>query len=133
TGANNPNLKRYVGPDDGLLGKNQYGNHWNQDKPDGREVCPHAFIGKLADGSVATYQVLPWDYRGWHCGSGSEGSGNDTHISFEICEDDLTDANYFAAVYQEAVELCAYLCKEYGLMAEDVICHSEGFVRGIAS
>ena len=27
TGANNPNLKRYVGPDDGLLGKNQYGNH----------------------------------------------------------------------------------------------------------
>ena len=133
TGANNPNLKRYVGPDDGLLGKNQYGNHWNQDKPDGREVCPHAFIGKLADGSIATYQVLPWDYRGWHCGSGSKGSGNDTHISFEICEDDLTDADYFAAIYQEAVELCAYLCKEYGLTAEDVICHSEGFVRGIAS
>lgn len=133
TGANNPNLKRYVGPDDGLLGKNQYGNHWNQDKPDGREVCPHAFIGKLADGSIATYQVLPWDRRGWHCGSGSKGSGNNTHISFEICEDDLTDADYFAAVYQEAVELCAYLCKGYGLTAEDVICHSEGFVRGIAS
>ena len=133
TGANNPNLKRYVGPDDGLLGKNQYGNHWNQDKPDGREVCPHAFIGKLADGSIATYQVLPWDYRGWHCGSGSKGSGNDTHISFEICEDDLTDADYFAAIYQEAVELCAYLCKEYGLTAEDVICHSEGHDRGIAS
>ena len=133
TGANNPNLKRYVGPDDGLLGKNQYGNHWNQDKPDGREVCPHAFIGKLADGSIATYQVLPWDHRGWHCGSGSKGSGNDTHISFEICEDDLTDADYFSAVYQEAVELCAYLCKEYGLTAEDVICHSEGHDRGIAS
>ena len=27
TGANNPNLKRYVGPDDGLLGKNPYNNH----------------------------------------------------------------------------------------------------------
>ena len=40
TGANNPNLKRYVGPNDGLLGENQYGNHWNQDKPDGREGCP---------------------------------------------------------------------------------------------
>ena len=25
TGANNPNLKRYVGPNDGLLGENQYG------------------------------------------------------------------------------------------------------------
>ena len=29
TGANNPWLKRYVGPDDGLLGQNQYNNHWN--------------------------------------------------------------------------------------------------------
>lgn len=26
TGANNPWLKRYVGPDDGKLGKNQYNN-----------------------------------------------------------------------------------------------------------
>lgn len=59
TGANNPNLKRYVGPDDGLLGKNQYNNHWNQDKPDGRQVCVHGFIGKLADGNIATYQTLP--------------------------------------------------------------------------
>ena len=41
TGANNPNLKRYVGPDDGKLGYNQYGNHWNQDNPDEREVCTH--------------------------------------------------------------------------------------------
>lgn len=85
TGANNPWLKRYVGPDDGLLGKNQYNNHWNQ--PMDREVCVHAFIGKLADGTIATYQTLPWDHRGWHCGSGSKGSGNNTHISFEICED----------------------------------------------
>jgi N-acetylmuramoyl-L-alanine amidase len=42
TGANNPNLRRYVGPDDGLLGKNQYNNHWNTAKPDGRQVCVHA-------------------------------------------------------------------------------------------
>lgn len=136
TGANNPNLKRYVGPDDGKLGYNQYGNHWNQDKPDGREVCAHAFIGKLADGSVATYQTLPWDTRGWHCGKGSKGSANDTHISFEICEDDLTNSEYFSQVYQEAVEFCAYLCDMYGFdpMADGVvICHSEGAARGIAS
>ncbi len=136
TGANNPNLKRYVGPDDGLLGKNQYNNHWNQDKPDGRQVCVHGFIGKLADGSIATYQTLPWNHRGWHCGSGAKGSGNDTHISFEICEDGLTDASYFNAVYKEAAELCAYLCKEYKLdpMADGVIIgHFEGYRRGIAS
>ena len=46
-------------------------------------------IGKLADGTVTTYQTLPWDHRGWHAG----GSANDTHLSFEICEDDLTDAD----------------------------------------
>jgi N-acetylmuramoyl-L-alanine amidase len=129
SGANNPYLKRYVGPDDGLLGKNPYNNHWNQDKPDGRQVCVHGFIGKLADGSIATYQTLPWNHRGWHAG----GSANDTHIGFEICEDDLTDASYFSAVYKEAVELCVYLCKQYNLTEKDIICHSEGYKRGIAS
>lgn len=135
TGANNPNLKRYVGPDDGLLGKNQYNNHWNTDRPGGRQVCVHAFIGKLADGTIATYQTLPWNMRGWHCGSGSQGSGNDTHISFEICEDNLTDSAYFNAVYKEAVELCVYLCKQYGIRPERpyLICHSEGHELGIAS
>lgn len=129
TGANNPNLKRYVGPDDGLLGKNEYNNHWNQDKPGGRQVCVHAFIGKLADGSIATYQTLPWNHRGWHAG----GDANNTHIGFEICEDGLTDSSYFNAVYKEAVELCVYLCKLYGFSEKDIICHSEGYKLGIAS
>ncbi|WP_425456155.1 N-acetylmuramoyl-L-alanine amidase [Bacillus yapensis] len=129
TGANNPWLKRYVGPDDGLLGKNQYNNHWNQDKPGGRQVCVHAFIGKLADGSIATYQTLPWNHRGWHAG----GTANNSHIGFEICEDGLTDASYFSAVYKEALELCVYLCKLYGFSEKDIICHSEGYKRGIAS
>ena len=129
TGANNPNLKRYVGPDDGLLGKNQYGNHWNTYHPGGREVCVHAFIGKLADGTIATYQTLPWNHRGWHAG----GSANNTHIGFEICEDGLSDYAYFKKVYREAVELCAYLCKEYGLTEQNIICHSEGYKQGVAS
>lgn len=127
TGSNNPWLKRYVGPDDGLLGKNEYENHWNQ--PMSRKVCVHAFIGKMADGSIATYQTLPWNYRGWHAG----GAANNTHIGFEICEDGLTDSTYFKKVYQEAVELCAYLCKMYGLTEKDIICHCEGAGRRIAS
>lgn len=133
TGANNPNLKRYVGPDDGLLGVNKYNNHWNNPKV-GASV--HAFIGKLKDGSVATYQVLPWNYKSGHCASGPKGSGNNTHLSFEICEDDLTDATYFAKVYKEAVELTAMLCKEFNLdpMADGVVIdHAEGYKRGIAS
>lgn len=129
TGADNPWLKRYVGPDDGLLGKNQYNNHWNQEKPGGRQVCVHAFIGKLADGTIATYQTLPWNHRGWHAG----GKANDTHIGFEICEDGLSDSTYFNKVYLEAVELCVFLCREFGLTEKDIICHSEGYKQGIAS
>ena len=129
TGANNPNLRRYVGPDDGLLGHNPNNNHWNQPRPDGQQKCVHAFIGKLADGSIATYQTLPWDMRGWHAG----GAANDTHIGFEICEDGLADRAYFDKVYIEAAELCAYLCKEFGLTEKNIICHSEGAMQGIAS
>lgn len=132
TGADNPELRRYVQPDDGKLGRNAYGNHWNTMYPDGQAVCVHAFIGKLKDGSIATYQTLPWAINGWHCG----GSGNDGYIGFEICEDDLTDEAYFQAVYQEAVELSAYLCKMFQLdplLGETVIDHSRGAALGIAS
>ena len=128
TGANNPNLRRYVAPNDGLLGEPSL-RHWNQP---GVTACVHAFIGRLADGTVAAYQVLPWTCRGWHAG----GAANNTHISFEICEDDLEDAGYFSAVYREAVELTAHLCREYGLdpLADGVvICHAEGHQLGVAS
>ena len=139
TGANNPYLSRYLAPDDGLIGPNKYGNHWNQPTPGGKSVCVHAFIGKLKDGSIATYQTLPWDMVGWHSGSGSLGSAknanNNGYIGFEICEDDLKDPVYFRQVYQEAVELCAYLCKMFNIKPEKpwLICHSEGYQLGIAS
>ena len=132
TAANNPNLRRYVQPDDGLLGRNTAGNHWNVAKPDGQSKCVHAFIGKLKDGSVATYQTLPWNTKGWHCG----GTANSTHIGFEICEAALSDKTYFNAVYKEACELTAYLCDMFNLdPMEDgvIICHSEGYKRGVAS
>ncbi len=128
TGANNPWLRRYLAPDDGRLGAPSP-RHWNQG---GVGACVHAMIGKAADGSIAVYQTLPWNMRGWHCGR----SGNDTHISFEICEDSLTDKGYFQATYQAAVELTAYLCRRFNLnpLADGVVlCHSEGYQRGIAS
>lgn len=143
TGANNPMLRRYVQPMVGyadysklmsLLGDNPNNNDWNRP---GLKVCVHGFIGKLADGTVATVQTLPWDMRGWHSGTGTSGkSANDTHISFEICEDGLTDRKYFESVYREAVELTAMLCLEHDLDPMKpgvVICHSEGYKRGIAS
>lgn len=131
TGANNPYLKRYVQPNDGELGDNTYGNHWNKYRPDGRQVCVHGFIGKLQNGNIATYQTLPWDYKGWHCG----GSGNSRYIGVEICEDGLSDPTYFTQVYNEAVDLVSYLAKMFGwnINSDTVLCHSEGFKKGIAS
>ena len=50
-----------------------------------------------------------------------------------MCEDKLTDAAYFNKVYKEAVELCIYLCKQFGLTEKNIICHCEGYKQGIAS
>ncbi len=143
TGANNPNLRRYVQPSAGApgreellarLGVNSNGNHWNRP---GVDACVHAFVGRLADGSVAAAQTLPWNHRGWHAGTGASGkSANDTHISFEICEDGLTDPAYFTQAYQAAAGLTAMLCARYGLdpLADGVvICHQDGYRLGVAS
>ena len=128
TGADNPRVCRYV-PGDGEIGRNTAGNHW--DRP-GLSKCVHAFVGKFADGGIGTVQTLPWDHRGWHAG----GSANNTHISFEICEDGLDDPAYFGRVYREAAQLTAMLCEKFHLdpLADGVvICHQEGFRRGVAS
>ena len=119
---------------------------WNS--PSYGNACVHGFI----DGNDGTvYQTLPWNHRGWHCGSGSKGSGNNTHIGVEMCEpacirytsgsnftcSDLSTARAVAKrTYEAAVELFAYLCKQYNLNpAADgvVISHWEGHSRGIAS
>ena len=133
TGANNPWVCRYV-PGNEVLGYNTGNNDWDRS---GITKCVHAFVGKFADGKVGVVQTLPWNRRGWHAGTGTSGfSANNTHISFEICEDNLSDKNYFTQVYNTAVELVAMLCKEYKLdPLKDgvVICHSEGYQRGVAS
>ena len=121
-------------------------NSWNSPSHD--SSCVHGFI----DGNDGTvYQTLPWNHRGWHCGSGNKGSGNNTHIGVEMCEpacikytagsnftcsDTATAKAVAKRTYEAAVELFAYLCKKYSLnpLADGVIIsHREGHSRGIAS
>jgi N-acetyl-anhydromuramyl-L-alanine amidase AmpD len=108
------------------------------------QVCVHGFIDANT-GKV--YQTLPWNRRGWHCG----GTANGTHIGIEMCEPDcltyiksatfkcndtLRAKTMVERTYKSAVELFAYLCKEYNLnpLAEGVIlAHSEGYAKGLAS
>ena len=107
-------------------------------------ACVHAIVEP--DGDV--YQLLPWDFRGWHSGGGA----NNTHIGVEMTEPSTIKyaggANWtetgngentkahVLATYKCAVELFAYLCQQFGLdpVADGVIIsHSEGCKRGIAS
>ncbi len=121
TGANNPNLCRYVQPSDDaadrddmlrILGTNKYRNDINHTS---RQMGVNAWIGRLASGEVATVQAMPWAYMPWGCGNGGKGSCNDGWIQFEICEDGLNDRTYAIAAYQEACELTAYLCRMFGI------------------
>ena len=142
TGANNATIKRYVQPSDNdpnreelikIIGKNKNGNDWNHIN---KQAGLNCWIGKLADGTVATVQTMPWNFKPWGCGSGSKGSCNNGWIQFEICEDGLTDKNYFDKVYNEACEITAYLCKMYnidpkgtvtvnGVKVPTILCHAE--------
>ena len=128
TGANNPNLRRYVQPDDGRLGRNTNGNSHNRP---GMDVCASAYIGKMEDGTVAVYQTLPWDMRCWISGKGGNGNANRLgYIGFEICEDDRKDLNYFnQAVMGAAVNLTAHLCQIMGVHPDDVL---ESYAEGDA-
>lgn len=150
TGANNKTIKRYVQPSENdkncqsliaKIGKNTNRNDWNHSS---QQAGVNAWIGALADGSVAAVQTLPWNYRPWGCGSGPKGSCNTGWIQFEICEDNLSDPNYFAKVYKEACELTAYLCKTYninpngfvnvnGVTVPTILCHQDSYQLGLGS
>lgn len=145
TGANNKTVKRYVQPIPSQdryaelmaeLGENRYNNHWNKSHAAGeidRESCVHAFIGINANGNIITCQTLPYDTCAWGVGKGVNGSYNynpTARIQFEICEDGLSDRAYFEAAFKEAKEYCAYLCKKFGLSADDICSHKESCERG---
>ena len=145
TGANNPALKRYVQPTAHqvtgmggrtreemleLLGKNIYGNHFNRS---GLDKCVHAFIGKLADGTVATIQTLPWNLPSWGVGRGKKGTFNGSAVQVEICEDALKSRTYFEQTRDEAVEFCAMICEQYNIPVENIMSHKEVYQLGYGS
>lgn len=122
-------------------------NSFNVARPNGLQVGVHGFMGE--DGIL--YQTLPWDMKAWHCGSGTNGSGNDTHIGIEITEpntikytqgsqfvdnDPARTLEFVQNTYRYAVKHFADLCRKFDLspLADGVIIsHSEGHKRGIAS
>ena len=141
TGANNTNLKRYVQPSNDdpnrtellkLIGTNA-SNSWNRG---GVKKAVHYFIGKLADGSIGVAQNLPENFFCWGVGKGSKGTYNYepyAHIQFEMCEDNLANADYFRAMMSKAAELCADICLRYGWDANVIVSHKEAHTKGYGS
>lgn len=135
TGANNPNLKRYVDAP-AEVGVNQYGNHWNNPASVmGRAVCVHSFIGYALNKEVKVANILPYDFCCWGVGSGSKGSYNynPAYIQFEMCEDDCKNKEYFEAVYNVAVEYSVYLCKMFNIPVDNIVSHKEAHALGYGS
>lgn len=162
TAGGNTYIKRYVQPFETdknynemikLLGKNQYGNDWNHN---GHKSGVNAWIGRLADGSIATVQAGEWERHPSGCGRGNKGSLNgytksdkdgemyytdELWVQFEICDDGYKDKGYFDAVYKEACELTAYLCDMYdidpmgtvkygGVKVPTILCHKDSYNLG---
>lgn len=115
-------------------------NSWNNATA---SVSVHAFVE-----AERIVQTLPWDYRGWHVGSGKNGSYNTCAIGVEICEPKghtynggtminynvAANKEYFDKVYNNAVDLFAHLCLIYDLSpTKDILCHSEVYKLGYGS
>lgn len=159
TDSPNKTIKRYVQPyagqtsgmsDNGvnksaaemtaILGTNIYQNDWNRA---GASAAVHAFIGTVADGTIASCQFLPWQQPCWGSGSGPNGSVNGClddkakaplYIQFEICEGPYSDLDYCRKTYATAVELCAYLVKMFPtIKASNIVGHKEIYEQGKSS
>lgn len=132
TGATNRTLKRWVDAPE-RLGKNLYGNHWNQTTAN---KSVHAFIGYDKDEKIIVANTLPYDRACWGAGKGSKGCANynpHAYLQFEICQGNNTDADYYWAVITIAEKYCAYLCQQFGWTAANITSHAEAHKAGLAS
>ncbi len=112
------------------------------------QVVPHGFMGE--DGTM--YQLLRFNQKGWHGGSGIKGSVNDTHIGIETTEpkgikynstgtafsitDETAVKSFVSNMFKQTVELAAYLCKMFDWDPLDdgiLLSHNEAGKRKIAS
>lgn len=128
-----------------ILGTNPNGNSWN--RPGVEKAC-HAMIGKCADGSYAVCKTLDYTQPCWAGAFGSNGSydgrvkvngknvaGGPLNIQFEMIEDgDSPSKAHCKALYELAVDYCAYLCLLFPtIKLENIVSHKEAHDRGRAS
>ena len=100
---------------------------WNRPNTD---AAVHSFLD-----DTCVYNYLPLDQSAWHAGQ----PANKTFLDFEICEpggfyyegNSMVGYNpgayqdYFNKIWANATLYTAYLCKLYGLNADNVMSHNE--------
>ena len=67
-------------------------------------------------------QGLPLDRNAWHAGDGNK-PGNRSTIAIEIARSTADDESLFDRAEENAAQLTAYLCKEYGWTTADIYTH----------
>lgn len=115
------------------------------DKPN-LQKCVHAFVG-----AGVVYQTLPLDYKAWHCGLGSRGSYNSSHIGIEMCEpntikytssnsfidiDPIRSKAFIAGTLNTAIEYIVYLCNILSIdpsKSGSILSHHEAYLQGYAT
>lgn len=124
-----------------LLGKNKNANDWN--RPMSEAKCVHAFVGRIADGSYAVCQTLPFTAPCWGAGFGPKGSYNGClggvakkplYVQFEMIEGAVGNSIHATRLYNEAVDFCVYLCRLYPtIKLDNIVSHKEAHSRGYGS
>ena len=93
--------------------RNYFENLKNQTGDDATSVSSHFVIG--LEGEII--QCVPLDEIAY-----ASNNRNADTISIECCHPDET-GKFYDSTYESLVGLCAYLCKEFDLDADDVIRH----------
>lgn len=70
-------------------------------------------------------QCLPFDRNGWHSGDGGSGAGNRKTIAIEIARSHHSDPSLFAKAQENATQIVAQLCKQFGWGINNIYTHRD--------
>lgn len=107
----------------------------------------NAILGDFHKGDGRILVVLPLDVRPWGCGSGKNGSWNNTKVQWEVCEpaghtyaggtmigyDVTKNQTYFDRMWKMLVSWNVYMVVKFGYSIDGISDHAESYNAGYGS
>ncbi len=107
----------------------------------------NAILGDFHKGDGRILVVLPLDARPWGCGSGKNGSWNNTKVQWEVCEpaghtyaggtmigyDVTKNQTYFDRMWKMLVSWNVYMVVKFGYSIDGISDHAESYNAGYGS